>query len=62
MMVFDVEKTREELASQLKHAAPVKPDPRAQSYLGSPVPVLGVRVPQLRAMVAAFRKAHRDLP
>jgi 3-methyladenine DNA glycosylase AlkD len=60
-MAFDMEKTQEELASQLKQAAPSKPNPRAQSYLGSPVPVLGVRVPRLRAMVAAFRKAHRDL-
>ena len=34
---------------------------KAQSYLGSPVPVLGVRIPRLRAIVSAFRRAHRDL-
>jgi 3-methyladenine DNA glycosylase AlkD len=60
-MAFDAERTRRDLVSELKSAAPTKPSPNAQSYLGSPVPVLGVRVPRLRAIVAAFRKAHRDL-
>lgn len=60
-MAFDVEKTRRALVSELKSAAPSKPSPEAQSYLGSPIPVLGVRVPRLRAMVSAFRRGHRDL-
>jgi 3-methyladenine DNA glycosylase AlkD len=60
-MAFDVETSRRALVSQLKSAAPSKPNLQGQSYLGSPVPVLGVRVPQLRAIVSAFRKAHRDL-
>jgi len=62
VMAFDVVRTRKALVSQLKSAAPTNPSRKAQSYLGSPVPVLGVRVPRLRAMVSAFRKAHRDLP
>jgi 3-methyladenine DNA glycosylase AlkD len=62
VMAFDAERTRKTLVSRLKSAAPTKSSPKAQSYLGSPVPVLGVRVPRLRAMVSAFRKAHRDLP
>jgi len=60
-MAIDVEKTRKAFVSQLESAAPARPSPKAQSYLGSPVPVLGVRVPRLRAMVSAFRKGHRDL-
>jgi 3-methyladenine DNA glycosylase AlkD len=60
-MAFEVEESRKALVSQLESAAPAKPSPKAQSYLGSTVPVLGVRVPRLRAMVAAFRKGHRDL-
>ena len=60
-MALDVEKTRKELVSALRSAAPARPDPKAQSYLGSPVPVLGVRIPRLRAIVSAFRRAHRDL-
>jgi 3-methyladenine DNA glycosylase AlkD len=60
-MAFDVEGARKALVAQLKSASPAKPSPKAQSYLGSPVPVLGVRVPRLRAMVSGFRKAHRDL-
>lgn len=31
-----------------------------QRYLGSPHPVLGLSVPELRAILAAFRQAHRD--
>jgi len=60
-MALHVEKTRKELVSALRSAAPARPDPKAQSYLGSPVPVLGVRIPRLRAIVSAFRRAHRDL-
>ena len=29
--------------------------------MGSPVPVLGVPVPKLRAIVAGFRRGHRDI-
>src|SRR5437773_12178510 len=60
-MALDVEKTRKEVVSALRSAAPARPDPKAQSYLGSPVPVLGVRIPRLRAIVSAFRRAHRYL-
>jgi len=31
-----------------------------QKYVGSPHPVLGLSVPQMRAILAAFRKEHRD--
>ena len=60
-MAFDAASSRRTLVAQLKTAAPPRPSPDAQSYLGSPVPVLGVRVPRLRALVSAFRKAHRDI-
>ena len=51
---------RRDLVRQLKEAAR-STAPNAQSYLGSPVPVLGVPVPALRTIVSNFRKAYRDL-
>jgi len=61
-MAFDATAVRRDLVAQLRAAARPSKDPdRAQSYLGSPVPVLGVPVPKLRAIVSAFRRAHRDL-
>lgn len=60
-MAFDVDSSRRDLVAQLKAAAPRQANPHAQSYLGSPVPVLGVRVPKLRAFISAFRKGHRDI-
>src|SRR5256886_7620976 len=61
-MAFDATAVRRDLVAQLRASARPPKDPdRAQSYLGSPVPVLGVRVPKLRAIVSAFRRAHRDL-
>src|SRR2546428_589380 len=60
-MAFDAASSRRTLVAQLKAAAPPRPSPDAQAYLGSPVPVLGVRVPRLRTLVSAFRKAHRDI-
>lgn len=60
-MSFDASSSRRTFVAQLKAAAPHRPDPGAQSYLSSPVPVLGVRVPRLRALVSAFRKANRDI-
>jgi 3-methyladenine DNA glycosylase AlkD len=32
-----------------------------QSYLGSPVPVLGVPVPDLRKIVSGFKRTHKDV-
>lgn len=61
-MAFDATAVRRDLVAQLRASARPPKDPdRAQSYLGSPVPVLGVPVPKLRAIVSAFRRAHRDL-
>jgi len=60
MMPLDVNSHRKAFVSELKAAA--RPNPKAQSYLGSPVPVLGVSVPHLRGLVAAFRRENRNLP
>jgi 3-methyladenine DNA glycosylase AlkD len=61
-MSFDPQAARRELIRQLRSLAQPPQDPQAaQSYLGSPVPVLGVRVPNLRALVAGFRRGHRDI-
>jgi 3-methyladenine DNA glycosylase AlkD len=51
---------RRDLVRQLNAAKkPGKLD--GQAYLGSPVPVLGVPVPEIRSIVTTFRKGHRDL-
>ena len=50
-----------DLSRQLHASAPAGGSPRAQTYLGSPLPVLGLPVPRMRAILAAFRKDHRDL-
>jgi len=61
-MSFDAQAARRDLIRQLKSLArPPKEPQAAQSYLGSPVPVLGVPVPKLRAIVAGFRRGHRDI-
>ncbi len=61
-MAFDARPARHGLFRQLKSVArPPKDRLAAQSYLGSPVPVLGVPVPKLRAIVAGFQKTHRDI-
>src|SRR3989442_10986917 len=49
------------LVDQMR-TAPRSPTPTDRvSYLGSPVPVLGLRVPTLRTIFETFAKAHRDL-
>src|SRR5439155_40651 len=35
--------------------------PRAQKYLGSPYPVLGLSSPQMKGIVSSFVRAHRTL-
>ncbi len=59
MRSLDVNSHRKAFVSGLKAAA--RPNPKSQAYLGSPVPVLGVPVPYLRGLVAAFRRENRDL-
>jgi 3-methyladenine DNA glycosylase AlkD len=61
-MPLDVEAARRDLVRQLKSAVRPPNDPAAaQAYLGSPVPVLGVPVPKLRAAVSGFRRVHRGI-
>ena len=61
-MDLDVESARRSLV-QAVHAAP-RPSPSFDlvAYLSSPVPVLGLSVPQMREVVAGFAKEHRGLP
>ena len=60
-MATSVAGLRRNLVAQLKAADRAPSAFDAQAYLGSPVPVLGVSVPELRAIVSAFRKEHRAL-
>jgi 3-methyladenine DNA glycosylase AlkD len=50
------------LARELALLARPAPGFDAVAYLSSPVPVLGVRVPELRDVVRGFYRAHREWP
>jgi 3-methyladenine DNA glycosylase AlkD len=58
-MADPVERMRKDLVRQLD-AAKRPGKLGAQAYLGSPVPVLGVPVPDLRKIVSGFKKTHKD--
>lgn len=60
-MTFDVARGKGRIAASLRAVAPPKPWEKAQSYLGSPVPVLGLTVPQLREVHRAFARDHPNL-
>ena len=60
-MVLDVPAARKELVEELRKAPKASAPADLQSYVGSPVPALGLSVPTMRAIVAAFAKDHRDL-
>ena len=47
------------LVAQIKKHGRKGGDAWLQKYVGSPLPVLGLSVPQMRAILAAFRKGHR---
>lgn len=51
-----------QLLRELRHAAQPSPGFDARAYLGSPVPVLGVRSPDLQRIARQFDREHRDLP
>ncbi len=54
---LNVRVERKRLVNELRRRArPSKGD--AQAYLGSPVPVLGVSVPDLRELNSAFSSIH----
>jgi len=58
---LDVEGTRRALLAGLRRAERPATKFDLQSYLGSPYPVLGLSVPQLRRIVSLFWRAHKDL-
>jgi len=60
-MVLDVRAVRNQLVEQLRKAPKASAPADLQSYVGSPVPVLGLSVPTMRAILAAFAKDHRTL-
>ena len=60
-MVLDVRAARNQLVEQLRKAPKASDPANLQSYVGSPVPVLGLSVPTMRGIVAAFAKDHPTL-
>lgn len=60
-MALNVTAERERLVRELRSLARPGTWEKLQSYLGSPVPVLGLTTPQLRSVHDRFRKAHPDL-
>ncbi|HYM40568.1 MAG TPA: DNA alkylation repair protein [Thermoplasmata archaeon] len=60
-MPLDVWAERERLLGAMRGVARPGTWEKLQAYLGSPVPVLGLSTPQLRALQAQFRKDHPTL-
>src|SRR2546428_12970181 len=60
-MVLDVSAARSQFVEELRKAPKASAPADLQSYVGSPVPALGLSVPTMRAIVAAFAKDHRAL-
>lgn len=58
---MNVAAERRALVSQIRKLGKKGGDAWLQKYVGSPYPVLGLSVPQMRGILAAFRKAHRDV-
>ncbi len=57
-MALDVKAANDRIVGQLRSAPKVASPADLQSYVGSPVPVLGLSVPTMRAIIAAFAKDH----
>src|SRR3989442_14903549 len=60
-MVLDVSAARDQFFEELRKGPKASAPADLQSYVGSPVPALGLSVPTMRAIVAAFAKDHRAL-
>src|SRR5207249_9468735 len=60
-MALDVGAAKEKIVGQLRKSPKVSSPEDLQSYVGSPVPVLGLTLPSMRAIVVAFAKDHKRL-
>ncbi len=60
-MALDVRAAKNQLIEELRKAPRAPESAELQSYVGSPVPVLGLSVPTMRAILATFAKDHRTL-
>jgi 3-methyladenine DNA glycosylase AlkD len=60
-MTIDAEQIREDFLGRLRAMKPPPTKLNLQSYLGSPAPVLGLSVPQIRTILGSFRKSHRKV-
>jgi len=61
-MALDIRAAKSQLVGELRKAPKASAPADLQSYVGSPVPVLGLSVPTMRAILTAFAKDHRTLP
>src|SRR3990172_2867818 len=56
-----LESLRREIARPIHALGTPGRDPRLQKYVGSPVPVLGLKTAEMRWILDGFAKAHPDL-
>src|SRR5213594_2036828 len=56
-----IEGLRREILREIRALARPGGDPRAQKYLGSRHPVLGLSTLQMKSTISAFVRAHRGL-
>jgi len=60
-MALEIGAAKKRIAGQIRNAPKVASPADLESYVGSPVPVLGLSVTTMRAIVATFAKAHKRL-
>jgi len=60
-VTLDIQEERRELVSRLRKFGRPQGRSELQAYVGSPYPVLGLTVPEMRSVLREFRAAHRRL-
>lgn len=60
-MSINVEKERRRLVAEIRKYGKPRSDFSLRKYVGSPIPMRGLPVPQMRSILTAFRRDHRTL-
>lgn len=60
-MALDVRKLRADLVAKIRANGKARGNPKLAAYVGSPYPVLGLTVPQVRSILRDFRRQNRTL-
>ena len=61
VVTLDIRKANRELVAKLRAEGTAAGDPKLAAYVGSPYPVLGLPVPQMRSILRDFKRENRKL-